>query len=555
MDFSRKGIIKYFLKKQFGKNTDVSRSTNNKWTTLQHNGVKFPEEYVQRDVPVVYNGKEILLSKEAEEVAFLYAKYVGSEYETNSTFKKNFFNDWKKILGKTTEIQSLDMCDFSKMKDYLENVKREKSEQKKAEKNVEKNIVEEDVEYKKVFIDDKIETISNYKMEPPGLFIGRGKNPHMGKLKKRIYPEDVTLNIGKDAKIPEPPIGHKWGKIIHDRSVEWLASWKENITGKTKYVWLSPDSDMKGNNDQKKFDVAKKLKKKIKTIVEENESNMKNGDEKMKQIATSLYFIDKLAIRVGNEKGEDETDTVGVTNLRVEHISLGENNSVKLSFLGKDSVPYENTINVDDVVYNNIIDFLKNKEKDDQVFDKINSNDVNKYLQSFMKDLTAKVFRTYNASNLFQKELKKINNKFEGVEKTEQTKKIILDEFAKANAKVAKMMNHQKNVNSGYKKQVDKINDVVDKLKKKLSKARRSTKKNTATIAKIKEKIKSYKSKKELVKEMKNISLNTSKANYIDPRLVVSFMKKNQLDVNKIFSKALQKKFNWAFSIDENYKF
>jgi hypothetical protein len=38
------------------------------------------------------------------------------------------------------------------------------------------------------------------------------------------------------------------------------------------------------------------------------------------------------------------------------------------------------------------------------VFDKITSNDINKYLQSFMKDLTAKLFRTYNASNIFQKE-------------------------------------------------------------------------------------------------------------------------------------------------------
>jgi len=28
----------------------------------------------------------------------------------------------------------------------------------------------------------------------------------MGKLKKRIYPSDITINIGKDAPIPECPI-------------------------------------------------------------------------------------------------------------------------------------------------------------------------------------------------------------------------------------------------------------------------------------------------------------------------------------------------------------
>ena len=35
-------------------------------------------------------------------------------------------------------------------------------------------------------------------------------------------------------------------------------------------------------------------------------------------------------LRVGNEKGKDEADTVGVSSLRVEHIDLLDNNKVKL---------------------------------------------------------------------------------------------------------------------------------------------------------------------------------------------------------------------------------
>ena len=35
-----------------------------------------------------------------------------------------------------------------------------------------------------------------------------------------------------------------------------------------------------------------------------------------------MYFIDKLALRAGNEKDSDEVaDTVGCCSLRVEHIS------------------------------------------------------------------------------------------------------------------------------------------------------------------------------------------------------------------------------------------
>lgn len=38
--------------------------------------------------------------------------------------------------------------------------------------------------------------------------------------------------------------------------------------------------------------------------------------------AVALYFIDKLALRAGNEKDTDESaDTVGCCSLRVEHMS------------------------------------------------------------------------------------------------------------------------------------------------------------------------------------------------------------------------------------------
>ena len=44
----------------------------------------------------------------------------------------------------------------------------------------------------------------------------------------------------------------------------------------------------------------------------------------MRQRAVALYFIDKLALRAGNEKDEDQADTVGCCSLRVEHITLHE---------------------------------------------------------------------------------------------------------------------------------------------------------------------------------------------------------------------------------------
>lgn len=44
---------------------------------------------------------------------------------------------------------------------------------------------------------------------------------------------------------------------------------------------------------------------------------MKSNDLKERQLATATYLIDKLALRVGNEKGEDEADTVGIQILKI----------------------------------------------------------------------------------------------------------------------------------------------------------------------------------------------------------------------------------------------
>ncbi len=60
--------------------------------------------------------------------------------------------------------------------------------------------------------------------------------------------------------IPPPPEGHKWGKIIHDNTVTWLAMWKENVNDSFKYVWLAAGSSLKGQSDFKKFEKARELK-------------------------------------------------------------------------------------------------------------------------------------------------------------------------------------------------------------------------------------------------------------------------------------------------------
>jgi DNA topoisomerase-1 len=54
---------------------------------------------------------------------------------------------------------------------------------------------------------------------------------------------------------------------------------------------------------------------------------------------------------------------------------------------------------------------------------------------------------------------------------------------------------------------------------------------------------------------MKNVSLGTSKNNYIDPRIIFAFIKKFNIPAEKLFTKVLLKRFEWASSVDIDYRF
>ena len=544
-------LFEYWVKKQFEygrikneyNHLKWGGSTKVKWHTLFHNGVLFPPEYEQHKTPLLFKGEKVVLNPEAEEYATIYAKYIDTDYSSGSTFRKNFWGDWKKTIDKELKIDNFAECDFSLIKEYIitKLANREKPTDEEKEKKTKK-----EEKYTMAKVDGKDQPVGNFRVEPPGIYIGRGCNPKSGKLKKRIRPKDITINIGRGETSPELPEGQKWGAIIHDQSVEWLASWMDNVTGKIKYIWLSAHSDNKGKKDMEKFDLARNLKKKIKKIREHNEKILESGNVTEKQIATAIYFIDNYALRVGNEKSEDETDTVGVTSLRVEHVTLLEGVKVKLDFLSKDSVRYNKTTIVPQIVYDNITKFMMDKEKYDQLFDRITSSDINKHLQKFMKGLTAKVFRTYNASYLFQKELKKIRNKYD----INTSPTILKDEFNRANGKVAILCNHQKNINKNTGEQIKKIKDALKKAKKDIEKTNNPNRKKI-----LREKIKKLQVKKSLKSELKNISLGTSKINYIDPRITVAFAKKYNIPIEQFFTGKLVDKFRWALDVDVDYRF
>lgn len=90
---------------------------------------------------------------------------------------------------------------------------------------------------------------------------------------------------------------------------------------------------------------ARRLCLNIDRIRSEYERSLKPADDpKRHQLATAIWIIDRLALRVGNEKDDDEADTVGCCSLRVEHMTFPTDGHVELNFLGKDSMPYHQVI-------------------------------------------------------------------------------------------------------------------------------------------------------------------------------------------------------------------
>ena len=538
------------------KNYFLGGGNEKQWTELIHNGPFFPNKYIPHKIPVIIFNKEIILNSLAEEYATMYTKLLDTKYIELPSFKKNFWKDFKLTIP-DLKINNLDDIDFDLIKKYLDIEKNKKNTLSTEEKEkIKKKQLDLEEPYMYCIIDGTQQKVGNYKIEPPGIFLGRGSHPKIGRIKKRINPEDIILNLSKNSIIPKPNVEGQWGSVIHDTHVIWLASWKDNITGKTKYIFTSLESFFKAKSDEDKFNLAKKLKKKITNIRDTYHNELNNPDIKKKQLATALYFIDHLALRVGGKKdSKEEADTVGVTSLRVEHIQLLESNNIKLDFLGKDSVRYCKRIQVLPQIYSNLKEFMIDKTKKNDIFDMITASSLNEYLDSFFPGLTAKVWRTFNASNIFQKELDKLttNKKLEEFKEKEERLIFLLTIFNQANTEVALLCNHQKAVNTNLDKNIDKINNQLKELKKKRDKYKLN--KNTENFNKINKKIKLIKLKKENKLKMKNVSLTTSKNNYIDPRIIFAFIKKYEIPSEKLFTQKLLTRFKWASLVNSDYKF
>ena len=547
-----------------------------KWKSLQHNGILLPPEYKPQGIKFKIKGKAVQLSSIQEEMVYQWAKKKDTPYVQDSVFQKNFTADFAATFHPRIRMSYKDL-DFGDAHMLVEREKEARllmtKEERKALAAARKDVREKlKGEYGSATVDGKMVELGNYMAEPPGIFIGRGKHPLRGKWKPRVAKKDVTLNLGKKAAVPPGD----WMEIVHENDSVWVAKWTDKLTGKIKYVWLADTSDLKQEMDKAKYEKAAVLAEKIDAVKEAIFRDMSDDGAKKSKIATACYLIYRTAMRVGDEKDEEEADTVGATTLRAEHVRIS-GDTIELDFLGKDSVRWRETVTVSEherQFQKNMASLIR-KKSTEEIFDGIRSQDVNRYLSGIAKGVTAKVFRTYLATKVVAEYL----SANDGIKGTSPSNKTYHAKMA--NLQAAIRCNHKRAIPKTFGQSLQKKKDnlkriksqntwaraeeTLKKVKQTKPKTEKQRKKRLERMRRIRAQIKQRKQKHKervekvslqisLTRETRDYNLGTSLRNYIDPRVFKAWTDEVGAEWEKMYTAALQKKFLWVRNEKPSWK-
>jgi DNA topoisomerase-1 len=535
-----------------------------KLKSLRHDGIYVPP-YEYKGFTIKIRGHPIKLSPKTEQMATALAKKEQSITTPPDTiFYKNFLQDFLEQLKtenpstpileqfhseymekmNNTAIEESNSqkpfarteIDFSEISNYIEQEKTKKlnmtkteKKQLSAERKAKREALKEKFGY--AVVDGKRIEIANWTAEPSCLFMGRGNHPKRGKWKQGPTQKDIILNLSPGSPIPEG----NWKNIVWepDKTRMYVAKWKDKLTGKIKYAWFSDSAFLKQERELEKFKKAEKLDVVIPKIEEHIMKNLDAEDDERRRVATVTWLIFALNLRVGDEKDPGEADTVGAITLRPEHIKI-ESPNLQFDFLGKDCVRWVKTFNAPSIVIRNIEHYAKTCKE--YLFEGIDSKKVSRFLSEMMKGLTAKVFRTWRTTAVVKKYLENSAAKKDDAEyvKTFQAKM--------ANLEAAKVANHKRMIPKNFDERVAKKKARLRELESQLEDKRTQGKSTDTALSRVEK----AKFDLELMEKTKEYNLGTSLKSYIDPRVYVEWASKVDFNLEKLYSKTLQKKYSWA---------
>ena len=548
---------------------------------LRHNGVLIQQSPPLQKISIWVKEECYELDQQLQQMVLAWARKIGTPYVEDPVFRRNFFKDFQKKLGVKGRLTYRDF-DLHEATNIVEKERQLKALMTKEERKLlgeSRKIIrlanKDNFGY--ALVENERVEIANYIAEPSSIFMGRGKHPLRGRWKQGPSQKDITLNLDPKASMPD---GNWKGRMWCPDSL-WIAKWQDKLSKKTKYVWIADSASVKQDREREKFDKAQLLNSRIRKVRHYISSHLADPELRVRKIATVCFLIDKLSLRVGDEKDDDEADTVGATTLRPEHIIFHADNQVEFSFLGKDSVPWNKKMKLPEVVVQNLNEFIvasdTPKSRQSAIFKGITSSNVSSYLDNILPGLSAKVFRTYHASHIVKEYL--TTHPLEKSNPDHKKKKVA----TLANLEAAIVCNHMKqipkNFNDRIKKQKISVKNYRLKLKNlKIKLAEEKTKIDSALkkakTPKQKKRIRLRRKKYrirvktrlensnnrfekardrlELMKASGRYNLTTSLKNYIDPRIYRDWGEEVDYSWEKFYSSSLRKKFSWLSKNCEN---
>ncbi len=572
---------------------------------LIHHGVIVPEPPEAPGLYVTVRGTRIDLTPEQEEMAMAWAAKKDTVYAEDPVFIANFLQDFCPALGMEATL-TLDDVDFTLYYERVDEMRREKEaltrEERKAlatERKAERERLK--ARYGYAIVNGQRVELGTYMVEPSGIFMGRGQHPLRGRWKQGARRSDITLNYGPDS--PEDLV-EGWDEIVWQPESLWVARWKDQLTGKLKYIWLSDTAPVKQTREADKFDQALQLDEKLEEVRAEIERGLQSEDPRKRMVATACYLIDTLCLRVGDEKEADEADTVGATTLRPEHITLHADGVAEFEFLGKDSVHWHKKLELPSHVYDSLAELIVNARPSrtangdsanaaaalPQLFPDITSSHVNTFFSSILPGLSAKKFRTYHATKAVEQSLAASKVRARDPEHKKWRAANL------ANLEAAQLCNHTKqargsweDVQPRYEQRIAKAEERIAKYteqiaenraryadlqteaeqkesdasdakraqvraryKKRLEVAQRRVeqsieRKKRAELARDK-----IRAQMEIARRKREWNTSTSLKSYIDPRVYHRWGQRVDYDVlNTFFPTALRRKYAWVQYIDD----
>jgi DNA topoisomerase-1 len=255
-----------------------------------------------------------------------------------------------------------------------------------------------------------------------------------------------------------------------------------------------------------------------------------------------------------------------------------------LDFKGKDSVPFHQEYEIPQEVYN-LLQKIQNGKKDSDLMFSVSSGDVGNFMKKACDVASPKLFRTAYGCRLLIEELQA--QKADGRLAKAKTPAQKLALYDDACLVVTKKLNHQRNIAKNFDTQMGKLDENIQKaearekevlkkateqLKKlqkkiKAAKAALSGEKLETTllsykeqknkietrVQKAQERIDNLKIKKDFKGRTANYSISTARTNYSSPKIAFSWCKDNNVPIEKIYSKSLLAKFEWALNTPANY--